>query len=246
MQVDGAIIGGTGIGERLAQLGGTVFRTPTPDGLLRGRLIQLDGVNIALVSRHLTGHKLPPHRVNFRAMALGLRSLGARFCLATAAVGSLDEAFGPGSLIACSDWIDVTARNITLYDQSVVHRDFSYPFSEFGRRALVRCAEAQNAVVRDGGVYVCVNGPRYETPHEIQMFRQWGGTVVGMTAVSEAIAMREAEIEYACLTIVTNYASGISTTPLSHQEVVDEMERTGDRAVNIIVAAAQLLAGGTA
>jgi 5'-methylthioadenosine phosphorylase len=66
--------------------------------------------------------------------------------------------------------------------------------------------------------------------------------VVGMTASSEAILMREAEVDYACLAIVTNLASGISATPLDHQEVVDEMLRSGERAVNLLLAAARLLA----
>src|SRR5436189_62411 len=58
-------------------------------------------------------------------------------------------------------------------------------------------------------VYVNVNGPRYETPAEIRMFVEAGGDVVGMTAGSEAIAMREAGVGYGCLAIITNLAAGL-------------------------------------
>ena len=85
------------------------------------------------------------------------------------------------------------------------------------------------------------NGPRFETPFEIQLYAGWGGGVVGMTAASEALAMTEAGIDYACLAIVTNFAAGISETPLSHAEVSAAMEEHGARAVGILLEAATCL-----
>ncbi|AIE87719.1 methylthioadenosine phosphorylase [Fimbriimonas ginsengisoli Gsoil 348] len=206
--------------------------------------MEIDGVFLFLVSRHSAGHKVPPHKVNYKAMAFGMKALGAKGCLSTAAVGSLRREWGPGTLIACSDFLDFTGRALTLFDQTVVHRDFTNPFGVSTRRALLESASEVRDSVEDGGVYLCGNGPRYETPREIELYRSMGVDVVGMTAATEAILMREAEIDYACLAIVTNLAAGISPTPLDHQEVVDEMLRSGERAVRILIGAARKIAEG--
>lgn len=240
--VDVGIIGGTGIGDRLLAYPGEALHVPTSVGMLRGRKVQVDGLSLFLVSRHSAGHKVPPHHVNYAAMALGMKEAGVKACLSTAAVGSLRPEWGPGTLVACSDFYDLTYRNLTLFDRSVVHRDFTHPFGVAGRAALLEAASENSDSVQDGGIYLCGNGPRYETPAEILLYRQFGADLVGMTAASEAILMREAEVDYACLAIVTNLAAGISPTPLNHQEVVDEMLRSGDRAVKILLAAARILA----
>lgn len=241
MTIDAAIIGGTGVGSRLSALGGTAFHVPTEAGVLRGRLLEHEGLNLFLISRHSAGHKVPPHRVNYKAMALALRGLGIKHCLATAAVGSLHEDWLPGTFAACSDFLDYTGRGLTLFDRVVKHRDFTDPMGVKTRNALFGAAASQGITVKEKAVYVCVNGPRYETPHEIQTYIHLGGDVVGMTASSEAILMREAGIDYACLAIITNLACGISTTTLDHHEVEDEMNRSGSRAVSLLLEAARLL-----
>ena len=234
MQIDVALIGGTGIGERLAALGGAPVHVPTPDGLVRGRTVAYRGRNLLLLSRHSAGHKVPPHRVAYAAMARAARTLGVRACLATAAVGSLRSEWGPGTLVATRDFLDLTYRNVTLYEREVVHTDFTEPFP--ARDALLQ------AGVVDGGVYLGLNGPRYETPAEIETFRGLGADLVGMTASTEAIAFREAGVPYGLLSIVTNLAAGLSATPLDHEEVVVEMRRSGERAVEILLEAADRLA----
>lgn len=234
VRIDVALIGGTGIGERLAALGGVPLHVPTPDGVVRGRLLDHRGLSLLLLSRHSAGHKVPPHRVEYVAMARAAKALGVRACLATAAVGSLRREWGPGSLMAARDFLDLTYRNVTLYDREVVHRDFSDPFP--ARGALL-----QEGVI-DGGVYMGLNGPRYETPAEIETFRGLGADLVGMTASTEAIAFREAEVPYGLLAIVTNLAAGLSDAPLDHEEVVVEMKRSGERAVSILLEAALRLA----
>jgi 5'-methylthioadenosine phosphorylase len=210
-------------------------------GTLRGRLIDIEGRAAFLISRHSAGHKMPPHKVNYAAMAVGLMQLGAKACLATAAVGSLRAEWGPGTFVVCSDFIDLTGRNLTLYNERVVHRDFTAPFAERARQALLDASTDLAKKAESKGVYVCGNGPRYETPHEIELYANMGD-VIGMTAASEAILMREAEIDYACLAIVTNLAAGISATPLNHQEVVEEMERSGEIAVEVLKRAVVKLA----
>ena len=231
MTIDVALIGGTGIGERLAALGGTPLHVPTPDGIVRGRLLDHRGLRLLALSRHSAGHKVPPHRVPYAALARAVNGLGAKACLATAAVGSLNAEWGPGTLVAAKDFLDLTYRNLTLHDRAVVHTDFSDPLP-------ARAHLLQEGVV-DGGVYLGLNGPRYETPAEIRTFRGLGADLVGMTASTEAIAFRELGVPYGLLAIVTNLAAGLSDAPLDHEEVVVEMKRSGERAVGILLEAAR-------
>ena len=128
-----------------------------------------------------------------------------------------------------------------MFDEEVVHTDFTHPFDPHLRKALIEAAAEVGANIEPQGVYVCTNGPRYETPHEIKVYQQLGGDVIGMTAATEAILMREAGVPYACLAVVTNPAAGIGENPLTHEEVVEEMQRAGAVAVEILLKAAQSL-----
>lgn len=235
MRVDVGLIGGTGVGSRLADLPGMPVNVPTERGTAHGRLLELGGKSVFALSRHSAGHRIPPHRVNYAAMALALPKLGARACFSTAAVGSLRADWKPGTLVACHDFLDVSGRHPTLYDGSVVHTDFSDPFP--GRSWLVQAATKQGIAIEDRGVYVCAGGPRYETPAEIRAYSMVGGDVIGMTAASEAILVREAGTPYGCLAIVTNLACGLSGEPLSHEEVAEAMERWGALGLQILTEA---------
>lgn len=233
MHVKVAIIGGTGIGSRLSKAGGKKVRIPTRFGLCSG-LITSD--ELLLVSRHAGGHRVPPHMVNYRAQAEGLRQIGVEYCFASAAVGSLRADWLPGKLIVCSDFLEITNRNETRFEDEVVHQGFSNPFDKVATNALLLASKGD---AETSGTYVCANGPRYETPAEIHMFREWGGDVVGMTAGTEAIAMKEAGIGYGLLAIVTNLGAGLSEIEPNHQEVVDQMELSGALAVQILKEAAK-------
>lgn len=236
MRIDIGLIGGTGIGDRLSSLAQSPVHVPTAEGLMRGKSLALDGRNLVVVSRHGPGHKLPPHLINYKAMALGLKALGATVCFSTAAVGSLREEWPSGTLAACFDFLDLSGRNVTLFDRAVVHTDFSTPFGVRARKALSEAAKAKGIKLEEC-VYLCANGPRYETPGEIRLYRQLGADVVGMTAATEAVVMREAGIDYCCLAVVTNAAAGISSRALSHEEVVWEMNRRGDEIVDLLLEA---------
>jgi len=235
MKFDLALIGGTGIGWRLAKLADRSIRIPTPEGQVRGYSATIGGKSVLIVERHSAGHKTPPHLVNYKAIALGMKLTGVRACFATAAVGSLRPDWLPGTRVVCSGFIDFSYRNLTLFDRIVEHTDFSQPMGKRSRETLLRAdPQAQS------GVYLCANGPRYETPDEIRFYRTAGADLVGMTAASEAILAREAGVDYACLAIVTNLASGISDSPLAHQEVSDQMAQSGEKVVEILMEACRL------
>ncbi len=240
MLSDVAIIGGTGVGDVLAEMGGEAIHVPTPYGQLSGRLVTHSTGPILLVSRHSAGHRVPPHEVNYKAIAAGLKKAGVKFCFSTAAVGSLRTDWPTGTLAAVSDFVDLTGRQQTIFDDRVVHTDFSAPFSPCGSKALVTAGRSHGLDLKESAVYICENGPRYETPHEIQLLRHLGD-VVGMTAATEAILFREAGLDYACLALVTNLAAGLTGAPLSHAEVVDEMVKNSKAVVKLLLSAADFV-----
>ncbi len=225
-----AIIGGTGIGNLLQDAGCEPVQAATQFGVLQA-FRRKDGIFV--IARHGRGHRVPPHKVPYKTMAAGLIALGVDKCLSSGAVGSLDPSLKPGELAAVSDFIDVSGRNVTMFEQGVHHTDFTPGVSAAVLQKL-QSAGAGRAVV-----YACTNGPRYETPAEIRMLSALGADVVGMTVATEAVVMREMGIEYGSLAIVTNYAAGISDTELSHEEVVAEVKKAASRAVRVLLDSAR-------
>jgi 5'-methylthioadenosine phosphorylase len=239
MAFDFGLIGGSGMAKFLAELGGTPVHIPTERGCVRGRALNYGGHGFLVVTRHAAGHRLPPHRVPYLAIAQAMRSMGVAGCLATAAVGSLRPEWPVGSLAVATDFLDPSARNVTVFDQTVVHTPFSTPFPLAS--ALVQAAQDVGERVIPESVYVNVNGPRYETPAEIRSSQTLGGDVVGMTCGSEAIAMGEFGVPYGCLCIVTNLAAGLSNVAPNHPEVEAAVNAAGPKVVKILLAAGLLI-----
>jgi 5'-methylthioadenosine phosphorylase len=132
----------------------------------------------------------------------------------------------------CTDLLDLTARRLTLWDRDVRHTDFSDPFP-----AARDLAEASDGAQAEA-VYVGCDGPRYESPAEVRMLARLGGDVVGMTAATEAVLLREAGVPYGCLAVVTNFGAGLSSGQLAHNDVVDVMSRHGDHVAQTLLRAA--------
>ena len=224
---------------RLAIIGGTGFYDPgmvdnlqqlevkTSYGAVPYQIGDYHGREVVFLARHGKEHNLPPHRVNYRANMWALRKLGVEYVLSTTAVGSLREEIPPGMLVVLDQFIDFTKyREHTFYDGTegeVVHTDFTEPYCPVLRQTLWRILRQKGVTFREKGTYICTEGPRYETPAEVKLFAAWGGDVVGMTNVPEVTLAREAGLCYASLSLVTNYGSGLSPQPLTHQEVVEEM-----------------------
>ena len=171
--------------------------------------------------RHAKGHSNPPHMINYRANIYAMKKLGVKRILATNAVGSLERSVNPGDFVIPHDFIDFTKiRKGSFYDDRTVHIDVTEPYCNELRSIIKSSGD-----VIDGGVYVCTEGPRFETPAEIQMFHMLGGTIVGMTGIPEAVLARELEMCYASICTVSNYAASISPTNLTIDEVFEIMDR---------------------
>jgi 5'-methylthioadenosine phosphorylase len=234
MDIKSVIIAGTGVGEAFAAQPGKTLHFPTPFGLLRGRVTTIGGEETLIVRRHAAGHKLPPHRVNFRAIAQGCKMLGVQKVFASAAVGSLREDWEVGTIAIASDFINGSHRNLTLFDNKVEHRDVStgIPLAP----QLLRAAESLEIPVETNAVYVETNGPRYETAAEIQTFLKYGD-VIGMTAATEAALFAEANVPYGLICIISNLATGLANKPHSHEEVTKIVKERSALVIEILARA---------
>jgi 5'-methylthioinosine phosphorylase len=220
-----AIIGGTG----LTQLEGLNIRQSlpvnTPYGVPSGdiQIGDFAGREVMFLARHGHPHRLPPHKVNYRANIWALKQAGAEAILAVNAVGGIHSAMGAGHFCVPHDLIDYTSgRDHTFFAddlEQVTHIDFSYPYSEALRGRLIAALTAEGCEFSERGVYACTQGPRLETAAEIIRLERDGCDIVGMTGMPEAALARELELEYACLALVVNPAAGKSPTVITMAEI---------------------------
>jgi len=222
-----AIIGGTGVYNPDIMNDIRDETVPTPYGDVQLKIGDYQGRQVAFMNRHGEKHSVPPHLVNYRANIAALKKLGVKYVLATAAVGSLNPSMQPGHFVFVDQFLDFTKTRQTTFfeggDAGVVHIDLTNPYCPELRDILSRAAREQGLIAHPNGTYICTEGPRFETTAEIKMYRLFGGDLVGMTGVPEVALAREAEMCYATIAMVTNYAAGISSTNLTHQEVLDMM-----------------------
>ena len=199
------IIGGSGLTE-LANLENTrrqVVRTPygEPSGALTFGTMQ--GRNVVFLARHGYEHTIPPHEVNYRANIWALHAEKAMDVVSVASVGGIRADLVPGTLVVPDQIIDYTyGRDTTFFDQttrSVMHIDFTRPYSDVMRRRLLLAAAAAEEAVLDGGAYAVTQGPRLETAAEINRLERDGADMVGMTGMPEAALARELGLSYATI-----------------------------------------------
>jgi len=171
---------------------------------------------------------------------------GCRSVLLTNAAGSVAEGLEPGDLVAISDHLNFTGRNplLGLNDDRLGPRfpDLSEVYS-VRLRGLIENAFAASGVPYREGVYAWMLGPTYETPAEIRMVAGAGGDLVGMSTVPEAIALRHMGVDVAGISLVTNFAAGISPAPLSHAEVTETAAEARSRFTSVIDNLLPALAG---
>ena len=227
-----AVIGGTGVYDP-SMFSNLEERTvDTPYGTVECTVGEHAGKSTVFLARHGRGHSVPPHRINYRANIWALKRLDVSVILATTAVGSLNPAFKPGDFVMPDQFLDFTKSRISTFfeggERGVVHVDVTEPYCSITRAHIVRTAEELSkegtpVSIHNGGVYVCTEGPRFETPAEIAMYRMLGADLVGMTNVPEVVLAAEAEMRYVTISMVTNAAAGMSGEELTHGEVLDMM-----------------------
>jgi len=240
-----AIIGGTGVYDPEILNDVSEETLVTPYGEVTYKVGNYAGKKIAFIPRHGSHHSIPPHKINYRANIWAITKIGVRKIIATTAVGSLNPLMKPGDFVLIDQFLDFTKNRIsTFYEggkRGVVHLDVTEAYCPDLRKIIHTAADTLGISIHTQGVYVCTEGPRFESPAEIKMFAILGGDLVGMTNVPEVVLAHEAEICYSTISMVTNYAAGISKNNLTHGEVLETMAANVDNIKNLIMKSIELV-----
>jgi 5'-methylthioinosine phosphorylase len=225
-----AVIGGTGL-DQLPDLKITERRavqTPYGDPSSPIGIGELHGHHVAFLARHGDEHRIPPHKVNYRANLWALSRAGVRQVMAVAAVGGITAEMKPARLVFPDQIIDYTwGREHSYADggtEHVQHVDFSHPYTPVLRDKFIAAARALRLDAVEQGVYGATQGPRLESIAEIRRLAQDGCDIVGMTGMPEAGLARELGLDYACCAVVVNWAAGLGSGDI-HAEIVDCIEQ---------------------
>ncbi len=170
-------------------------------------LVEIDGHEAVFLPRHGPGHRIPPHRINYRANIYAMKLAGVTQIISVSAVGSLREGIEPGHFVVVDQFVDRTrGRAGSFFDGPLVaHVSMANPCCHSLRDRLVASCNAVNIMTHPEGSYLVMEGPQFSTRAESNLYRQWGMDVIGMTNMPEAKLAREAEICYATVAMSTDY-----------------------------------------
>ena len=224
------IIGGSGLARLKALEVQRQEIVTTPYGEPSAPLTfgEFDGTPVVFLPRHGGAHTIPPHKVNYRANLWSLAHADVDHVIAMAAVGGITAIMAPGTLSVPDQIIDYTwGREHTLFETdltSVTHIDFTTPYCEVLRQALLEAANKAGVGVHDGGTYAATQGPRLETAAEIRRLERDGCDMVGMTGMPEAALARELGLCYATMAVSVNWAAGKGEGPITMAEIERHLE----------------------
>ena len=234
-----AVIGGSGLYE----LGSIADQEPihlhTPYGPHSGGLVvgEMVGRRVAFLPRHGVGHRIPPHRIPYRANIWALKELGVKRIVAVSAMGGLRPEYEIGDLVLPDQFIDWTrGRPSTFYDGPVVvHTSLADPFCPELRGLLLETARETDFQVHGQGTCLSFEGPRFSTRAESRVFREvLGADLLSMTLVPEVALARELGICYATCSVLTDLDVW-GKEAVQANEVIRVMEENGPRLAKLLL-----------
>ena len=203
------VIGGSGVYqmEGLSDVEEVCVKTPFGDPSEAIVVGKLEGQSLAFLARHGRGHRIMPTELNVRANIYALKTLGVEWLISISACGSMREDYAPRHIVIPDQLFDNTkGRPATFFGRGlVVHIGLAEPFCPELSKKLYQAVKKTGATVHIGGTLLVIEGPRFSTKGESQIYRKWGVDIIGMTAVPEAQLAREAEMCYAAMAHVTDY-----------------------------------------
>lgn len=234
------VIGGSGFYDLDALTDPTRIEIETPWGTPSSEVVigTVGGRRVAFIARHGAGHHITPTDLPAHANIYALKTLGVTHVLTASAVGSLAEQYRPGDAVIPDQLIDRTDQRRRSYfgDGAVAHVALADPFCGHTARTLAAASAQTPVETHTGGTLVVVEGPRFSTRAESRMFQQWGGDIIGMTAMPEAQLAREAELCYAALCFVTDYDTWHETAADVRADlVIETLLRNVERARAIVL-----------
>lgn len=204
-----AVIGGSGLYRMPGLEDVEEHDIQTPFGKPSSPLFvgTLEGKRIAFLARHGIGHFLTPTEVNYRANIYALKSMGVEHVVSVSACGSLREDYAPGHIVVPDQLFDFTRdRKRSFFEEGLVaHIGVADPFCPSFSEQLYAAVKSTDAVAHQGGKFITIEGPRFSTRSESNIYRTWGLDLIGMTTSPEAYLAREAEMCYGVIAHVTDY-----------------------------------------
>ncbi len=203
------IIGGSGLYDFPGLSGKETRDIETPFGKPSSPIVtgSLNGRNIAFLARHGIGHIISPSEINYRANIYALKMLGVTQIVSVSACGSLREDYAPGQIVIPDQIFDHTHQRVRSFfgEGIVAHISAPSPFCPRLSQKLSFAFSKTDAIVHNGGTYITIEGPRFSTVAESNVYRSWGMSIIGMTACPEIFLAKEAEICYVTMAHVTDY-----------------------------------------
>ncbi len=229
------VIGGSGLYHFSGLKDVETVEIDTPFGKPSSPIVigTLEGKRVAFLARHGLGHFILPTEVNYRANIYAFKSLGIRFVVGISACGSLRDDYKPGHFVVPDQLLDFTRdRKRTFFgDGLVAHVGTADPYCSDLSTMLYRAATSVDANVHKGGTFITIEGPRFSTKAESNLYRSWGMSIIGMTSSPEAFLAREAEMCYANLAHITDYdVWHISEEPVTVEMVIRTLSQNTETA----------------
>jgi len=233
------IIGGSGLYEFPGLENKESINMKTPFGEPSSAIMtgSLNGKRIAFLARHGIGHILSPTEINYRANIFALKSLGISQVVSVSACGSLREDYAPGEIIIPDQVFDHTNQRIRTFsnDGIVAHVGVPSPFCARLSQKVTNALAKTHAQVHQGGTYITIEGPRFSTIAESNVYRSWGMSIIGMTACPEVFLAKEAEMCYVTMAHVTDYDVWHNTEePVSVEMVIRTLQKNTEIAQEAI------------
>ncbi|WP_419787954.1 S-methyl-5'-thioadenosine phosphorylase [Pseudodesulfovibrio sp.] len=198
------------------------------------------GKDVVLLARHGREHTIPPTYVNYRANIQALKDAGCDAILATTACGSLREEIDRGHLVILDQFIDFTRlRALSFYEEfaphGAVHTAMAEPFDGTLRKLLIDGCEKLGLSHHKAGTVITIEGSRFSTRAESNMFRLWGADVINMSVAPECILANEAGIPYGCVAMSTDYDCWkTDEAPVTWEEILEVFNGNVEKVVSLL------------
>ena len=232
-----AIIGGTGVYDAFDMASTQTILTAF--GEVEYDLAVLGELELVFLARHGKAHQTPPHQINYRANMMALKMLEVDEIYATCAVGSMNDAYEPGSVVLMTDFIDFTKNRVQTFFESdaemVAHVEMTEPYCGTLRSEFLSKYADFDIDYKGPAVYVCTEGPRFETAAEIKMYRSMGGDVVGMTNVPESVLAKELGMCYSAVGVITNWCTGIEGKQIEGHQISESMAKNKNKLTDLFI-----------
>jgi len=200
----------------------------------------IEGKEVVILARHGREHTIPPTFVNYRANIMALKGAGCDVILATTACGSLREEIDRGHLVILDQFIDFTRlRPVSFHERfephAAMHTGMADPFDAGLRAKLNAACDTLGITHHKKGTVVTIEGSRFSTRAESNMFRMWGADVINMSVAPECILANEAGLPYAAVAMSTDYDCWkTDEAPVTWEEILEVFHGNVEKVVSLL------------